>query len=259
LNSIKDLNQLRSTILAMAQKSKEGHIPSSLSILDIVWVLYTRVLNVDPKNPLLSRRDRFFLSKGHASLALYVVLAKLGFFSENELEHFAEFKSILGGHPDRLKVPGLEASTGSLGHGFPQAIGTALALKIRGESARVFVLIGDGESNEGTIWESALLASQYQLSNLVCILDHNHSSDRALKMGDLRAKFESFGWNVREINGHDHHEIELAMKNTSSGQPLFIIANTIKGKGIDVMENNPEWHHKIPSTSEVAIFLEELA
>ncbi len=258
MNANKELNQLRSTILVMAQKSKEGHIPSSLSILDIVWVLYTRVLNVDPKNPLLSGRDRFFLSKGHASLALYVVLAKTGFFSENELEHFAEYKSILGGHPDRLKVPGLEASTGSLGHGFPQAVGTALSLKVRGASPRVFVLIGDGESNEGTIWESALLASQYQLSNLVCILDLNHSSDRALKMGNMSAKFESFGWIVREINGHDHHEIELAMKNISSSQPLFIIANTIKGKGIEVMESNPEWHHKIPSISEVAKFLDDL-
>ena len=243
----------------MAQKSKEGHVPSSLSILDLVWVLYTRVLNIDPKNPLFPGRDRFFLSKGHASLALYVVLAKIGFFKENELEHFAEFESILGGHPDRLKVPGIEASTGSLGHGFPQAVGTALALKIRGGSARVFVLIGDGESNEGTIWESALLASQYQLSNLVCILDFNHSTDRALKMGDMGAKFESFGWNVKEINGHDHSEIELAMKKIGSSQPIFIIANTIKGKGIAIMENNPEWHHKIPSMSDVEMFLGELA
>ena len=241
----------------MAQKSKEGHVPSSFSILDLVWVLYTRVLNIDSKNPLLPGRDRFFLSKGHASLALYVVLAKLEFFSENELEHFAEFESILGGHPDRLKVPGLEASTGSLGHGFPQAIGTALALKIRGSSARTFVLIGDGESNEGTIWETALLASHHKVNNLCCILDHNHSTDRALNIGDMCKKFEAFGWSVSEVDGHDQKQLtDIFTKEFDN--PHFVLANTIKGKGCSIMEGNPEWHHKFPSLEEYNLLMGEL-
>jgi transketolase len=243
----------------MAHKSGEGHIPSSLSILDIVWVLYARVLQFEPSNPLFPRRDRFFLSKGHASLALYVVLAKVGFFPKSELDHFAEYESILGGHPDRLKAPGVEASTGSLGHGFPQAVGAALALKIKGESARVFVLIGDGETNEGTIWESALLASHHKLHNLVCILDFNHSTDRALEIGDMNSKFSSFGWDVREIDGHDHNQIKAATLKGSSDQPLLIVAHTTKGKGFKAMENNPEWHHKIPTESDLLKFLDEIA
>ena len=243
----------------MAYKSGEGHIPSSLSILDIVWILYTRVLQFDSSKPSDSKRDRFFLSKGHASLALYVVLSKVGFFPKSELEHFAEYESILGGHPDRLKAPGLEASTGSLGHGFPQAVGAALALKIKEQSARVFVLIGDGETNEGTIWESALLASHHKLHNLVCILDFNHSTDRALEIGDMSAKFRSFGWDVKEIDGHDHEQIEAAMQKNSTIHPLLIVAHTIKGKGFKAMENNPEWHHKTPSESDLLKFLEEIA
>lgn len=252
------MKELRKSILRMAHKSREGHIPSSLSILDILWVLYSRVLLFDPTNPLHPNRDRFFLSKGHASLALYVVLSKVGFFPKDELDHFAEYESILGGHPDRLKVPGLEASTGSLGHGLPQSVGAALALKIKGELARVFVLIGDGEANEGTIWESALLASHHKLDNLVCILDFNHSTDRALEIGDINSKFCSFGWAVQEIDGHNHSQIEVATRRKSTNQPLLIIAHTIKGKGFKVMENNPEWHHKIPSENEVISLLEEV-
>lgn len=252
------MKELLTSILWMSHKSREGHVPSSLSILDIVWVLYTKVLKYDSAHPLNPNRDRFILSKGHASLALYVVLSKVGYFSKDKLEHFAEYESILGGHPDRLKVPGIEASTGSLGHGLPQAIGVALALKIKGKSQRVFVLIGDGEANEGTIWESALLASHHNLDNLVCILDFNHSTDRALSLGDVNSKFSSFGWEVKEINGHDHSQIEIAMQERLSNQPLLVIAHTTKGKGIKAMENNPEWHHKIPSENEVIRFLGEL-
>ena len=249
------VNQLRKTILLMAQKSGEGHIPSSLSVLDTLWVLYTRILVLDPSNPSLATRDRFFLSKGHASLALYAVLSEIGFFPK---ENFAEFDSLLGGHPDRLKIPGVEASTGSLGHGFPQAVGSALALRIRQNSARVFVLIGDGEANEGTIWESALLASHHNLNNLTCILDSNHSTDRALQIGNMNSKFASFGWEVKEIDGHNPDQIEFALQQNYSTRPLLIIARTIKGKGISAMENNPEWHHKIPSKTELDKFLGEL-
>lgn len=252
------MKELLTSILWMSHKSREGHVPSSLSILDIVWVLYTKVLKYDSAHPLNPNRDRFILSKGHASLALYVVLSKVGYFSKDKLEHFAEYESILGGHPDRLKVPGIEASTGSLGHGLPQAVGVALALKIKGNSQRVFVLIGDGEANEGTIWESALLASHHKLNNLVCILDFNHSTDRALEIGDMNTKFRSFGWNVKEIDGHDHRQIEIASQLKSTNQPQLIIAHTIKGKGLKTMENNPEWHHKIPTENEVISLLEEM-
>lgn len=254
----REVNQLRKTILLMAHKSGEGHIPSSLSVLEILWILYTRILVLDPSNPSSATRDRFFLSKGHASLAFYAVLSEIGFFPKEELENFAEFDSLLGGHPDRLKVPGVEASTGSLGHGFPQAVGSALALKIKQNSARVFVLIGDGEANEGTIWESALLASHHNLNNLTCILDSNHSTDRALQIGNMSSKFASFGWHVKEIDGHHPVQIESALQYNFSAEPLLIIARTIKGKGISAMENNPEWHHKTPSRSELEIFMGEL-
>lgn len=249
---------LRKQILAMASKSGEGHIPSSLSILDILWTLYTRILVIDPQNPESDNRDRFFLSKGHASLALYAVLSARGFFLQSDLENFCEFDSPLGGHPDRLKVPGVEASTGSLGHGFPQAVGVAMSLKIRKNDARVFALIGDGESNEGTIWESALLAAHHKLNNLSCILDFNHSTDRALELGNISGKFNSFGWIVKEVDGHDQGEIESALLGRSLNQPILVIAHTVKGKGFSAMENNPEWHHKTPSAESMEIFMSEL-
>lgn len=252
------LNQMRRDILVMTQKSGEGHIPSSFSILDILWVLYSKNLNYDSNNPEWNDRDRFVLSKGHGSLALYAVLAAKGFFPISELEGFCDFGSRLGGHPDRTKIPGIEASTGSLGHGFPQAVGIAIALKIKKNPASIYTLIGDGECNEGTIWESALLASNYKLENLVCILDFNHSNDRALNLGDLYAKLVSFGWSVHEIDGHDHLEIENALKARTTKMPTFIIAHTIKGKGIATMENNPEWHHKVPTEENMAKFVKEL-
>lgn len=258
MSSEREINSLRAQILQMAQKSGEGHVPSSLSILDLLWVLYTRVLTTDPANPNLENRDRFFLSKGHASLGLYSVLSARGFFPQSELENFCEFESILGGHPDRLKVPGVEASTGSLGHGLPQAVGVALALKLKRNPSRVFALIGDGEANEGTIWESALLAAHHNLDNLVCILDFNHSTDRALQLGEISSKFKSFNWEVKEIDGHNHEQITESLMPQLSSKPLFLLAHTIKGKGFSVMENNPEWHHKAPNKEEMKTFLGEL-
>ena len=243
------INKLKASIVKSAYASKEGHIPSALSILDIVFVLYDKVLNIDKNNCNNETRDRFILSKGHASLALYAVLAYKGFIMESELDDFGNFNSRLGGHPDKNKIPGVEASTGSLGHGFPFAVGIAFAQKIVKSSVHTYVIIGDGESNEGTIWESALLASNHNLDNLTCILDYNHSNDRALKLGNLVLKFESFGWHVLEINGHNHHEILKAL-HFRNEKPIMIIANTIKGNGIPAMENNPAWHHKSPSEIE---------
>jgi transketolase len=237
----------------------EGHIASAFSILDILWVLYDRVLRIDPKNPKSDERDRFLLSKGHGSLSLYAVLAEKGFFPVCELERFGTFDSFLGGHPDCNNVPGVEASTGSLGHGLPMAVGMALGMRIRKVNRRVFVLVGDGECNEGSIWESALLAVHHRLSNLTCIVDYNHSTDRALLLGDLAAKFTSFGWATATVNGHDHHAIHNALVRTELDCPTAVVAETVKGFGCKQMENNPAWHHRAPTQDDLAAILEELA
>ncbi len=252
------MKQLKKKIVNIATTAKEGHIPSAFSILDILWVLYDRVLRIDPKNPQHTDRDIFILSKGHASLGLYAVLAEKGFFDEINLEKFCHYDSILGGHPDRNKVPGVEASTGSLGHGFPISVGVAMGLKIKKSNSRVFTIVGDGECNEGTIWESALLAAHHNLSNLTCIVDYNHSTDRALSVGDLVEKFNSFGWQSYAADGHDQEELYKLLKNSHKIKPLAIIAQTTKGKGVKIMENNPAWHHKVPNEEEFIKILEEL-
>ena len=233
-----DSKKLIKRIIDIAYKAKEGHIASSLSILDILYVLYDKILN---------NEHHFILSKGHASLGLYVILEHFNLLEEN-LEDFCKMNGNLGGHPNN-KIKNIEASTGSLGHGLPMAVGIAMGEKIKKTNLKTFVIIGDGESNEGTNWESALLASNHKLDNLVCILDYNHSNDRALKLDNLKNKFESFNWDVIEINGHSIDEITKAL-SYNSDKPLLILANTIKGKGIPFMENNPEWHHKAPNEDE---------
>ncbi len=245
-------------IVKMSAKANEGHIPSALSIIDILWVLYEKVLKIDPANPDDPGRDRFILSKGHASLGLYIILAEKGFFPVSELENFGKFNSLLGGHPDRNKIPGVEASTGSLGHGLPVSVGVALGIKIKNLNARVFTIVGDGEANEGTIWESAFLAAHHKLSNLCCIVDYNHSTDRALNVGDLVAKFDAFGWDSYQIDGHNHEEIYRALSRSNDTKPMAIIADTMKGCGCRIMENNPEWHHKSPSRQELENILKDL-
>ena len=254
-----DINRLKRQIVLATLATKEGHIPSAFSILDILWVLYDHVMRFDPTNPQSNDRDRFILSKGHGSLALYAVLAEKGFFPANELEQFCTLESRLGGHPDHNKVPGIEASTGSLGHGLPFGVGVALALRIRNVDRRVFVLVGDAECNEGSIWEAALLAAHHGLSNLTCIVDYNHSTDRALGMGDIAAKFSAFGWAAATINGHDKAAIEAALRHSDPLLPTVIVAETIKGRGIKQMENNPAWHHRSPSKEELEVMLQELA
>lgn len=249
---------IRKKIIEMSAKSREGHIPSGLSVLDILWVLYDKTLLINPNKPHDPGRDIFILSKGHASMALYAILAEKGFFNKKELETFCEFESILGGHPHRNKVPGVESSTGSLGHGMPIAVGVALGLKIQNKKQKVFVLIGDGESNEGTIWESALLASHHKLDNLCCIIDNNHSTDRALLMESLEEKFKSFGWKTLSVDGHNQKDIGKALKTNHLKQPLLIVANTIKGFGVKSMENNPAWHHKAPTREEFEVLMKEI-
>ncbi|MFB0566237.1 MAG: transketolase [Candidatus Aminicenantaceae bacterium] len=252
------VKRMKREIVHMAAAAGEGHIPSAFSILDILWVLYDRIIEFDPKNPASDSRDRFILSKGHGTLALYVVLAEKGFFPREELEKFATKNGILGGHPDCNKVPGVEASTGSLGHGMPMGVGVAMALRIRGVDRRTIVLTGDQECNEGSIWEAALLAAHHKISKLTCVVDYNHSGDRALTLGDLCEKFGAFGWSSMNINGHDHKEIYDALKKTHETFPTAIIAQTIKGHGCKRMENNPAWHHRAPSEEELSSILEEL-
>jgi transketolase len=253
------LNQLKRQIITATTVTKEGHIPSAFSILDIVWTLYDRVLRYDAKNPKAADRDRFILSKGHGSLAVYTVLAEKGFFPPSELNQYCTLKSRLGGHPDHNKVPGIEASTGSLGHGLPFGVGVAMALRIRKVDRRVFVIVGDAECNEGSIWEAVLLAAHHKLSGLTCIVDYNHSTDRALNMGDMAAKFTAFGWATTTVNGHDHAALETALRARDPQKPTAIIAETIKGHGVKQMEGNPAWHHRCPTKEEMETMFQELA
>ena len=252
------LTKMKCQIVSASHSAKEGHIPSALSVLDILWVLYDQVMKIDSTQPNNLMLDRFILSKGHASLALYSVLAEKGFFSSENMTDFCKYDSKLGGHPNCNKIPGIEASTGSLGHGFPMAVGLALGSKIRHIDNRIFCLIGDGECNEGTIWESALLASHHGLSNICTIVDYNHSTDRALKVGDIAEKFRSFGWEANKIDGHNHDEIYRALNNQSKVRPTVIVAETIKGNGIKRMENEPAWHHRAPNNDELKEMIEEL-
>lgn len=208
--------------LLAGTEGDEKHDPSALSIVDVVWVLYQRVLRHDPARPRDEGRDRFLVSKGHGPIGLYAVLADRGFFPAEELSRFLAFDGRLGGHPDRNLVPGIEASTGSLGHGFPMAVGVALALQLRGSDRRVFVLIGDGEANEGSVWETALLAGSLALPNLTGILIDNRSSTRPL--GDVGAKFRAFGWAASTIDGRDHAAIEAALRARDATRPSMVIA-----------------------------------
>jgi transketolase len=198
------------------------HEPSAYSTLGVLSVLYNRILHYDAANPQHEDRDRFILSKGHGPLVLYAILALKGFFPPDELTKFLEWDGILGGHPDRLRIPGIEASTGSLGHGFPMAIGVALALKAKGINRRVYVLIGDGEANEGSVWEAVLLAGDMGISNLTAILIDNQSSSRDL--GDIAAKFAAFGWHAQTVDGRDEDAIAQALASPAIDGPSLVVA-----------------------------------
>jgi len=246
-----NMNKIIKRIVNLSHKSKEGHLGSSLSVLDILYVLYERF--IISKN---DDRNRFILSKGHASLGLYAILENFNLL--DDLDTFCQFNSKIGGHPSH-SLNEVEASTGSLGHGLPIAIGMALAYKIKNYKQRIFVVIGDGEMNEGSVWEAILLASHHKLNNITCVLDYNRSNDRALKLDNIINKINAFNWNCIEINGHDHQQIAEALSIENENKPTFIVANTVKGKGISFMENNPEWHHKSPNNEEYQKILQELA
>lgn len=201
----------------------EKHDISATSTLYVIWTLYDRVLRYDPRQPRRPDRDRFVLSKGHGPAAFYAVLADKGFFPSDELRRFMAWDGILGAHPDRNQVPGVEVSTGSLGHGLPMALGMALALRIEGNDRRVFALVGDGECNEGSIWETALLAGHLGAGNLTCIVVNNHSSTPNL--GDIAAKFAQFGWETTTVDGRNIDAIEAALRQRRADQPTVVVAN----------------------------------
>jgi transketolase len=255
-------NDLRRKIVDMITHAGEGHIPSAFSIVDIINTLYSRFLKFDPKRPDWSERDYFVLSKGHGCAALYVVLARHGFISEADLEGYGRYEGILGGHPDRTKVPGVEASTGSLGHGFPTAAGIALGMRIQQRPNRVVALVGDGECHEGTVWETALVAQNLKLANLCCIVDFNGSAAQILPHPDIVAQWRAFGWETVSIDGHSESEIVSALEPFfagARGKPYAIIARNVKGKGVSFMETHGPWHHKIPNAQEYAAIMEELS
>ena len=251
------MKEMKKQILQVSYENQEGHIPSAFSILDLLYVLYHEVMDIDPKQPDKEKRDRLIISKGHASLGIYA-MAEAGYIDKSEIQTFGKFNSRLGGHPDRNKVPGIEASTGSLGHGLPIAVGMAMGLKFKETNERVFTIIGDGEANEGSIWEAVMLAAQHQLSNLICILDYNHSGDRAVDLGDMKAKFIDFGWEAYTVNGHDHEALKKVLSIRPKNKPLAIIAETIKGYGCKTLENNPAWHHRSPNKEELEQLVKEV-
>ena len=253
---------IRVNALKMVHRARASHIASALSIVDILAVLYGRVMNINPSLINSEIRDRFILSKGHACVALYSTLAEMGIISMGELETYGQDFSWLMNHVSH-KVPGVEFSTGALGHGLPFGVGKSLAAKAGNEVWRVFVLLSDGEMDEGSNWEGLMFAAHHRLSNLTAILDYNklQSLDtvaNTLDLEPLRAKLEAFGWHVKEVDGHNYDELYDALTFKSIDQPLFIIAHTLKGKGVSFMENKVEWHYKNPSDEQLALALVEL-
>ena len=242
---------LRRTIVGALKAARRGHVGSAYSVIEILRVLYDDVLSFDAARPKWPDRDRCILSKGHGCLALYAILADKGFFPREELGKFCSAEGILGGHPDATKVPGVEASTGALGHGLSIGIGMALNARHVGSPSRVFAILGDGECNEGSVWEAAMCAGKHKLTNLTAIVDYNkhqsYASTREVQdLEPFADKWRSFGFAVREVDGHDVEALRAVFKSLpfETDRPNAIICHTIKGKGVKFAENNMQWHHK---------------
>lgn len=249
---------LRRLIVRVLRGGGRGHVGPSLSLVEILRVLYDSFLQHRPSEPEWSRRDRCILSKGHGCPALYAILSDHGYFSQDHLDTFCQYGSILGGHPERGKVPGVEASTGSLGHGLSIGVGMALAARLRKESYRVVVVMGDGEINEGSVWEAAMTAAKYRLDHLIAIIDYNKLQSygpvaEVQPMEPLVDKWEAFGFRVTQVDGHDPEALSEVLKGVSlhPGRPHALICHTIKGCGISFAEHKPEWHHKSSLSQEV--------
>ena len=259
-------NWIRLSAMTMTHHAKLGHTGGDLSSSDILATLYLgRVLDVNPAEPRWAQRDRFVMSKGHCSGAFYSTLAQRGFFPLEQLKTFMDPLSMLNGHPDRNKLPGVEANTGPLGHGLPIAVGMALAARMNNQPWRVFVLVGDGELQEGSNWEAAMCAQQYRLDNLTVIVDRNglqqgDFTESTIRMEPLADRWTSFGFAVREVNGHDHLALLDAFSSVpfEKGKPTCILARTTKGKGVSFAENKPAWHHGVPTAEQLEIAAREL-
>ena len=253
---------VRRHAVKMVHDGRAGHIGAALSCVDILSVLYADVLQINPKDPYWENRDRFVLSKGHAGVALYATLAERGFFPLEELDTYYKNGSTLSGHVSHKGVPGVEVSTGRLGHGIGIACGMALAGLLDKRTYRTFVVTGDGELNEGAVWETVMFASQHRLSNFTVIVDRNgqQAMGACSEICDLESiskKFLDFGWDVMDVNGHDHTELRQALTQRTD-RPICVVAQTIKGFGVSFMENKLEWHYKTPNTDELNIALAEL-
>jgi len=258
-------NQLRIDVLDMIHTAKSGHPGGSLSAADIIAVLYFKILNIDPKNPKWEDRDRFIMSKGHACPIWYSALAEKGYFPKEKLSTLRKIDSILQGHPDMNKTPGIDMTTGSLGNGLGAGVGMALATRVLNKPYHTYVLIGCGELNEGVLWEAAMSAAKFKLGNLIAIIDYNKlqldgSNDEIMPTEPIVDKWTAFNWHVKRINGHDINQIidsiETAKRLTD--KPSVIIADTIKGKGVSFMENACDWHGKAPDDKEYAQAIKEI-
>ncbi len=254
---------VRRNIVKSVSAAKSGHPGGSLSMVEILVSLYFGKMNIDPKNPKMENRDRFVLSKGHGAPGLYSVLAEKGFFPEAELTNLRKFGSMLQGHPDCKKVPGVDMSTGSLGQGFSIACGMANAIKYKKSNEKVYTILGDGELQEGLIWEAAMTAAHYKLSNLTAIVDWNGlqidgANDEVMSLGNIADKFKSFGFYVIEVDGHSFDQLLAAYDVETGDKPKCIIAKTQKGRGVSFMLDNAGWHGKAPNTEETEKALAEL-
>lgn len=266
MNNLKQISKdIRKMIFKAAYKAGGGHIGGSFSMVETIVALYFGgILRYDSANPFDKNRDRFILSKGHASLTLYATLAKAGFFPEEELYTFCQPGSKFGGHPKMYEVPGVEASTGALGHGLGFGIGIAMAAKLRKQDYKVYVMLGDGECQEGSVWEGALFAPEQKLDNLVVIIDYNKLQamdrlDNIIKMESMLKKWEAFGWDTEEVDGHNLEALQAVFSRPNKeNTPRLIVSNTIKGKGISFMESTPIWHYRMPNAEEMKIVFEEL-
>lgn len=251
---IKNSKEIRKNIIEMIYEAKSGHPGGSLSCADIITFLYFEKMKVDAKDPKNSERDRFVLSKGHAAPALYAVLAQKGFFPKEELKSLRKLGALLQGHPDSKHIPGVDVSTGSLGQGISNSVGMALGLKLDGKKSKVYVVLGDGEIQEGLVWEAAMSAAHYKLDNLIAVLDNNGfqidgRNEEVMGVTPLEDKWRSFGWTVITCNGHDYEDLNRAFNEAdkAKGTPVMIIAKTVKGKGVSFMENQAGWHGQAPN------------
>ncbi|MCG3714300.1 transketolase [Aliarcobacter butzleri] len=264
MNNLKDISKrIRRSIVKMNAKSFASHSGTALSTVDILTTLYFKIMNIDTNNPTLKTRDKFILSKGHGSSALYATLAERGYFSKELLDGFYVDGGQLPGHLDKDAVPGVEVSSGSLGHGLAIGVGMAIANKIDKLDNQIYVMCGDGELNEGSVWEAIMFASHKSLDNLTMIIDYNKlqgygKTNEVINLEPLNEKLKSFNWDVIEIDGHNFEEIEQALC-LETNKPKAIIAHTIKGKGVSYMENEFIWHYKSPNKEQLKQALEELS